>query len=166
MDNCSQNCSDTLGGYNCVCYDGYTLESDQHTCNGGPIKVDRYYRPSIFLKTDINECEEGTNLCHNNASCSNTEGSYNCTCIYSYIGDGINCTSKRTVLAPTFDSTNFFTSQGIDLCEVGPTDCHTNATCLDRDGGYDCECDDGYTGNGTYCEGKRNYYYLCFFNSQ
>ena len=42
---------------------------------------------------------------------------------------------------------------GINLCDVGSTDCHTNATCLDRDGGYDCECNDGYTGNGTHCEG-------------
>ena len=42
---------------------------------------------------------------------------------------------------------------GINLCVVGPTDCHNNATCLDRDGGYDCECDGGYSGNGTYCEG-------------
>ena len=39
------------------------------------------------------------------------------------------------------------------MCVVGPTDCHHNATCLDRDGGYDCECDGGYSGNGTYCEG-------------
>ena len=43
---------------------------------------------------------------------------------------------------------------GINLCEVGPTECHANATCLDRDGGYDCECNDGYTGNGTHCEGQ------------
>ena len=42
---------------------------------------------------------------------------------------------------------------GINLCDVGPTNCHTNATCLDRDGGYDCECNNGYTGNGTHCEG-------------
>ena len=39
------------------------------------------------------------------------------------------------------------------MCEVGPIDCDTNAMCLDRDGGYDCECSTGYSGNGTYCEG-------------
>ena len=50
--------------------------------------------------------------------------------------------------------TLFHHTKGINLCEVGPTDCHTNATCLDRDGGYDCQCNDGYTGNGTYCEGS------------
>ena len=36
-DNCSQNCSDTLGSYQCVCYHGYSLDSDQHSCNGGHI---------------------------------------------------------------------------------------------------------------------------------
>ena len=46
-----------------------------------------------------------------------------------------------------------YSLSGINLCVVGPTDCHNNATCLDRDGGYDCECDGGYSGNGTYCEG-------------
>ena len=34
IDNCSQNCSDTLGSYQCICNDGYTLDSDEHTCNG------------------------------------------------------------------------------------------------------------------------------------
>ena len=37
---------------------------------------------------------------------------------------------------------------GINPCEVGSIDCDTNA-----DGGYDCECNTGYSGgNGTYCE--------------
>ena len=108
---------------------------------------------AVFVCIDVDECEEGTAECHTNATCTNNDGSYNCSCVYGYIGDGWNCTSivyykKKVVYA--FPS---IFSIGINLCEVGPTDCHTNATCLDRDGGYDCECNDGYTGNGTYCEG-------------
>ena len=35
IDNCSQNCNNTIGSYNCSCNEGYTLDSDDlHTCNG------------------------------------------------------------------------------------------------------------------------------------
>ena len=51
---------------------------------------------TIFIIThlDIDECMEGGANCHSNATCTNTDGSYNCTCVYGYIGDGVNCTSK------------------------------------------------------------------------
>jgi len=32
-------------------------------------------------------------------------------------------------------------------------DCHTNATCENTEDGHNCTCNDGYMGNGTYCEG-------------
>ena len=35
----------------------------------------------ISLHTDINECVRGTDNCGINAICSDTEGSFNCTCI-------------------------------------------------------------------------------------
>ncbi|KAK3091382.1 hypothetical protein FSP39_019454 [Pinctada imbricata] len=40
---------------------------------------------------DIDECVTGNNECDQNAVCSNTIGSYNCTCISDYEGDGRNC---------------------------------------------------------------------------
>ena len=49
--------------------------------------------PSFNLFTDINECvSPETNDCDLNAECSNTEGSYSCSCNEGYTGDGRNCT--------------------------------------------------------------------------
>ena len=31
------------------------------------------------------------NKCHPNAFCTDTQGSYNCSCHPKYIGDGLNC---------------------------------------------------------------------------
>ena len=49
------------------------------------------YYISVFL-TDINECTEDTHSCDGNASCTNTIGSYNCSCNFGFEGDGLNCT--------------------------------------------------------------------------
>ncbi|KAL0426226.1 UNVERIFIED_CONTAM: Wall-associated receptor kinase [Sesamum latifolium] len=62
--------SDTgLGGYRCVCDDGY---------EGNP-----YLEPGC---TDINECENGP--CDPQGVCSNTPGGYTCSCPHGFIGDG------------------------------------------------------------------------------
>ena len=48
----------------------------------------------FFLAPDIDECHTA-NTCHQNATCNNTKGSYNCTCKGGFKGDGrINCTGK------------------------------------------------------------------------
>ena len=43
---------------------------------------------------DIDECTIGKHNCSADAVCSNTKGSYNCTCIPGYFGDGRECKSK------------------------------------------------------------------------
>ena len=40
---------------------------------------------------DINECTLGIHNCDINAICTNTPGSYICTCYAGYSGDGFNC---------------------------------------------------------------------------
>ena len=50
--------------------------------------------PLLFLPIDINECELRINNCDVNANCSNTFGSFECTCSAGFVGDGVNCTSK------------------------------------------------------------------------
>ena len=42
---------------------------------------------------DLDECV-GVNRCHANAQCTNTDGSYTCSCLDGYTGNGKNCTGK------------------------------------------------------------------------
>ena len=46
------------------------------------------------LIIDINECDLETHTCHSNANCTDTVGSFHCTCTEGFEGDGVNCTSK------------------------------------------------------------------------
>ena len=47
----------------------------------------------ISFIPDNDECSSA-NECHQNASCHNTKGSYNCTCKDGFEGDGKNCSGK------------------------------------------------------------------------
>lgn len=47
------------------------------------------------LSSDVDECALGSD-CDDHASCQNTEGSYSCTCIHPYTGDGKNCTGTTS----------------------------------------------------------------------
>ena len=49
-------------------------------------------RDGDFLNlADVNECSEVFHRCHENANCSNTDGSYECHCSAGYTGDGTVC---------------------------------------------------------------------------
>ena len=39
----------------------------------------------------------------------------------------------------------------IDECVEKRDNCSLNADCIDEEGGFRCECDDGYTGDGVTC---------------
>ncbi|CAH1794912.1 unnamed protein product, partial [Owenia fusiformis] len=80
----------------------------------------------------INECEMGTDNCHINADCLDTELSYTCTCQDGFSGDGFSCTN-------------------INECEDGTDNCHINADCSDTEGNYICTCQNGFSGDGFSC---------------
>ena len=44
----------------------------------------------------------------------------------------------------------------IDECSSTEPPCDTHATCTDTSGSYICECVEGFSGNGTICEGGIN----------
>ena len=52
----------------------------------------KYWNCHIF--SDIDECLSGNNNCHSNATCSNVDGNYTCTCDAGFQGDGFDCTGR------------------------------------------------------------------------
>ena len=54
--------------------------------------VESYLFFPIFL--DIDECQKNTHDCHLNATCQNTNGSFVCTCLFGFNGDGRSCTGN------------------------------------------------------------------------
>ncbi len=48
---------------------------------------------------DIDECSTGGNNCDANATCTNTPGSFTCTCNQGYSGDGVNCTGELPIFS-------------------------------------------------------------------
>ena len=43
---------------------------------------------------DINECTSNSSICDTNANCTNTPGSYVCTCNHGYAGNGTVCVGE------------------------------------------------------------------------
>ncbi len=41
--------------------------------------------------SDIDECADEIDNCHDNATCNNNDGSFNCTCTSGYTGNGTYC---------------------------------------------------------------------------
>ena len=53
----------------------------------------------------------------------------------------------------------------VNECELGTHQCDTHAKCTDTSDAYECVCNPGYNGNGTYCSGKKPAM-LSVFNSK
>ena len=49
---------------------------------------------SLSVISDLDECSAETSPCNKNADCSNSDGSYSCTCKQGFTGDGVICTGR------------------------------------------------------------------------
>uniref|UniRef100_A0A1I7W651 EGF-like domain-containing protein n=1 Tax=Heterorhabditis bacteriophora TaxID=37862 RepID=A0A1I7W651_HETBA len=156
-DPISTCCVNTVGSYHCRCNSGYTRSSDPHKCeestdinectqNSTLCGIHHCQNEKPFYKCrclngyesvddsqrackNIDECLKGTAICHPNALCTDTEGSYKCSCKTGYSGDGtVNCDL-------------------IDLCKTGQNECKPESTTCymfpDKPV-YRCDCKPGF----------------------
>jgi len=54
--------------------------------------------PSVGV--DIDECAENNGGCSDQAVCSNTEGSFTCSCVDGFAGDGFTCSATSGMSSP------------------------------------------------------------------
>ncbi|CAI8055637.1 Deleted in malignant brain tumors 1 protein [Geodia barretti] len=71
--------------------------------------------------------------CGDNAVCMGSDGSYTCTCMTGYSGNGTYC----------YD---------MDECELMIDNCSEDACCTNTPGSYLCTCKKGYIGDGISCD--------------
>ena len=96
-----------------VCEPGYA----------GSVVADEHFQ-GIQLCVDINECANNLlNKCSKDSFCTNTDGSYDCTCKSGYFGTGYEC-------------------EDFDECVYEP--CVENSSCENTGGGFTCICNDGF----------------------
>ncbi|XP_049911900.1 adhesion G protein-coupled receptor L4 [Epinephelus moara] len=106
----------SLNGSNdaCFCDQGYTGDGTTF-CN------------------DDNECQNVTNICGDRGNCTNTAGSYYCTCVSGYTSTGL----------AKFQPNDGTECIDTDECKSGPV-CGPNSHCHNMNGSFYCTCQRDY----------------------
>ncbi|XP_070175148.1 fibrillin-2-like, partial [Littorina saxatilis] len=156
---CDQDCQDSEGSFTCSCYPGFKLNADRRTCsqctglsygancgktcecNGRGVACHHVTGCQCqsgwkgeACGDDVDECEENRDVCGQGQLCSNTAGSYLCSCL------------------PGFSKDSAGTCQDVDECDEtsGLNTCEETEVCNNFAGSFSCTCRNGYKrANGT-----------------
>ena len=55
------------------------------------------FKLTFLVTPDIDECSADSSPCDGNADCTNSDGSYSCTCKQGFTGDGTTCDGRSKV---------------------------------------------------------------------
>ena len=82
--------------------------------------------------SDIDECiDSSDNNCSSNANCTDTIGSYDCTCVIGYTGDGFRCegmiimSSRKSHLLGVYLSSFVFVDKLLEFSGTVKLSSHT-----------------------------------------
>ncbi|XP_055367591.1 hemicentin-1 [Betta splendens] len=114
---CSHSCNNIMGGFTCTCPSGFTISTESNTCQ------------------DIDECSQGSHLCHYNQKCVNTLGTYRCQ---AKCGPGF----KPSITGASCEDVDECQESALSPCQH---------QCLNTLGSYRCICHPGYQLSGHRC---------------
>ncbi|KAL9989007.1 hypothetical protein ACROYT_G003511 [Oculina patagonica] len=83
---------------------------------------------------DIDECAANKHDCAAEAVCTNTAGSFICTCLDGYQGNGKTCQDK-------------------DECSTNEHNCNSAEACVNTIGSFTCSCTEDEIQDGDTCVG-------------
>ena len=117
----------------CACENGAGVEACDLTGSPGACTCESCndgYALADGVCTNIDECAAGAPVCAAEATCTDTPGSFQCTCGAGYEGDGQACAD-------------------IDECALGTDTCDdVTEACTNTEGAFSCDCAEGYLPDG------------------
>ncbi|XP_037398382.1 adhesion G protein-coupled receptor E1-like isoform X8 [Pygocentrus nattereri] len=121
----NSNCTNTPGSYFCTCKEGFVSSNGEKKFNGS----------QGVTCTDVNECSKMTDFCGPNSKCTNTPGSYFCTCKEGFVSS--NGEKK-------FNGSQGVTCKDVNECSKMTDFCGPNSNCTNTPGSYFCTCKEGF----------------------
>lgn len=158
---CDQVCVNTEGSFHCSCYRGYELLGDV-ICDGTWIRQNRlfFFTAVSFSTKDINECLIDNGGCVHD--CTNTVGSYKCSCRagFNLKSNNRDCKGSLEIISYSVSYTDL--SLDVNECLVQKGGC--DHRCNNVVGSFQCSCRRGYylESDLKTCTGMYRSKVLCF----
>uniref|UniRef100_A0A8W8N019 Fibrillin-1 n=1 Tax=Magallana gigas TaxID=29159 RepID=A0A8W8N019_MAGGI len=155
---CEQICNNTYGSFECLCFPGFSLNSNNATCSStDENSCDSIQRSCEYTCDPIEEkciCPIGFQLAEDGQGCQECEEPYFgedcsqiCTC-----GQGMERCDPVTGCFCKRGWTGTNCTVDINECENDQGICGNEKVCQNLEGSYTCNCKEGFQKNGDSCD--------------
>jgi hypothetical protein len=172
------NGNDPMGGAHAIVFIAALIfggcHADPDQTDATPVQNNE--KPTLATQSGaLNVPCSSTADCDDNATCNNTDGSFTCSCNAGYTGDGVTCAAdtvctegdlqNSTLPCPDPTTGPFWLKQvcqggvwiitncAFDYCGIGADNCSANSACNNAQGGWECNCNAGYSVSGGCASG-------------